>query len=264
MPFAYRWLLAALWTLILIRPGLAQEAEVTVRLASGRVLQGLVDERSNEETLWLRRERKSSYLRRPIAWSQVVVASMGNEELTKDEILSRATAAPPDQPRARHILAPNVHPVGYYPSELAHDPPRSLAIRAELGNWDGDAALDGLLLQLRPQNARGESTPVVGQVEIECWGLDLRHGKPGGELAFIERWSQPIALIDFTNEGALLKLPFGAVNPIERPVFRPWGLLRVRLSIPGSGMLEAMLDGVQLRPATPVQDWQRISELFPR
>lgn len=244
--------------MLLASQGRAQEGEVTVRLVSGRVLGGLVDERSSDETLWLRTQRKTSYLRRPVAWSQVDTVQAGEERLTKAQTLSRATPAPPDQPRpprppAQHIASyrPTIHP------------PRSLAIRAEVGNWDRDADPDGLLLWLRPENSQGEVTPVAGQVEIECWGLERRHGKPGGELTYIERWSRPITLADFAASGALLELPYGAINPLEQLSFNPYGLVRVRLSIPGGGTLDALLDGVRLKPATPVQDWQRVSELFP-
>lgn len=255
-----RWLI---YLLLLAMARLSQAQEVQVQLNSGRQLSGLVDERSDDAILWLRTERKASYLRRPIAWSQIASVQQNDQPLGKEAVLALTSPALPDQPR-RSAPGATVPAVGLREQRLLVEPPRWLSVHAEIGNWDRDAAADGLLLWLFPHGAQGEIIPVAGQVEIECWGLERRHGKPGGELTLVERWSRPIAPVDFLGSGALLKLPYGSVNPIEQLAFNPQGLVRVRLSIPGYDTLEAQLDGIRLRPATPVQDWQRVSELFPR
>jgi hypothetical protein len=256
-------LISAVLITALAKPCLARDSEVDVQLHSGRRLSGLVDERSDHGALWLRTERKSSYLRRPVSWAQIASIHLDGEAITQGYALALATPAPPVVPRLRASLpnSPNVGDSHFLPTALT---PCSLAIRAEVGNWDRDHAPDGLLLWLFPQNASGEVIPVTGQAEVECWGLERRNGRPGGELTLIGRWSQPVMPANFTANGAPLKLPYGSLNPIEQLEFNPQGLMRVRLSVPGYDTFEAQLEGIRLRPATPVQDWQRVSDLFPR
>jgi hypothetical protein len=269
MPIISHWALAHLPTsavllAALANPALARDSEIHVQLRSGRRLSGLVDERSDEALLWLRTERKSSFLRRPVAWTQITSMHRDGEPITKEAALALATLPTTlGQPRPR-VPTASAQPADYRQDLLLDGAPRSLAIRAEVGNWDRDHAPDGLLLWLQPQNEHGAVISIAGLVEAECWGLERRHGKPGGELTLIERWSQPVTPADFAANSALLKLPYGSTDPSEQLEFNPQGLVRVRLSIPGEGTLEAMLDGIRLRPATPVRDWQRVGDLFPR
>src|SRR5438270_4272612 len=70
---------------------LAQAGQtIAVGLASGRVFSGEVDPRTNDDFLWLRAQRNGAMILRPISWQRILLARIGDEELTSDELRSRA------------------------------------------------------------------------------------------------------------------------------------------------------------------------------
>ena len=65
---------------------------IAVGLASGRVFTGEIDPRTNSDTLWLRADLDGATVLRPISWQRVLLARIGNEELTAGELQSRAAS----------------------------------------------------------------------------------------------------------------------------------------------------------------------------
>jgi hypothetical protein len=135
----------------------------------------------------------------------------------------------------------------------------SVTFDARLANWDGDVETDGLILDVLPISEDGYLLPARGMVEVELLAPQHRmfHHAPlsgGDTLERVERWTQTVALEDFTASGARLKLPFGAVHPEFDWDWTPVGLVHVRLIIPGDGIFEDSLDGLRIRPYAPNRD----------
>lgn len=129
---------------------------------------------------------------------------------------------------------------------------------AWLANWDGDVETDGLYLQLSPVDDAGELVPVRGTVDVELFSARQRkyHEAPqsrGWSTELVERWTLGVEESQLTPQGLLLRLPFGAVHPEFSRDIDDFGLVHVRLSVPGSGVFEQSRDGVRLRTWSPVR-----------
>jgi hypothetical protein len=136
-----------------------------------------------------------------------------------------------------------------------------LQLDASVANWDGDVEVDGLAVEVMPRAADGTVVPVAGTLEVELWGLQRREfwqaPRSGGDtLELIERWTRAVRPEEVGPSGVRALLPFGAVHPELQANWPAWwyGLVHVRLSVPGQGVFEASRDGVRLRPWSPVRD----------
>ena len=105
----------------------------------------------------------------------------------------------------------------------------------------------------------GFVVPVSGTAEVELFAARQRkyHEAPqsGGwmtELA--QRWSEVVTPEDIGPSGIVLRLPFAAVHPEFTSGVDYFGLVHVRLTVPGSGVFEQSLDGVRLRNWSPVRN----------
>jgi len=78
----------------------------------------------------------------------------------------------------------------------------------------------------------------------------------GDTLELVERWTRAIAPEDFGSSGVRLRLPFGAITPELQPNWTAssYGLVHMRLAIPGQGVYEDSRDGVRVRPFAPNRD----------
>jgi hypothetical protein len=234
----------------------AEPTPLAIHLKSGRTLTGLVDSRTGDSHLSLRFHRGSGYLRKSIPWGDIASASFEGKAVDADalkELASRLKSPPP--PRSeRHSATSRVQPRPAPPS-----PPASIGIDARLANWDADVEADGLVLELFVADAEGQLTAADGTLEVELFAPRLRrqHEAPasrGYEVDLIERWSRLLSALDFSGGRAALRLPFGAIHPEFDRRVDALGLVHVRLSIPGHGIFEQSLDGVLLRPFSPVRD----------
>jgi len=72
---------------------------IRVELASGRVFVADLDARTDAEVLWLRWQRGTVVLRRPIRWDRVVRAKVGGEELSGEEFRKMVEAVRREHPR---------------------------------------------------------------------------------------------------------------------------------------------------------------------
>lgn len=131
----------------------------------------------------------------------------------------------------------------------------------QIANWDGDVEADGLIVDVAPLSLDRRIVPANAAVEVELFApqrrtFDLAPQSGGDTLELVERWTRTIAPGDFGASGARLHLPFGAVHPELRPEWTasPYGLVHLRLVVPGQGVFEDSRDGVRIRPWAPNRD----------
>jgi hypothetical protein len=130
-----------------------------------------------------------------------------------------------------------------------------------VANWDGDVEMDGLVLDVAPVDANGYLVPADATVQVELFAPQRRNladaPQSGGDtLELVERWTRAIAPEEYSPSGARLRLPFGAIHPeIDMDWAASWyGLVHVRLIVPGHGVFDGSRDGVRIRPWAPNRD----------
>jgi hypothetical protein len=245
----------------------AGEAPVTVavRLQDGRAFTGLIDARSNSESLVLRFERGGAVLWRPIAWTDIADLRLEGKRLAPADLVKRlpglATEARSKAERAR-----------LRPAAAAQEPPAeakpplppsktiSISVDALLANWDADVEADGLVIQLLPIDQWHQGTLASGTLEVELYALqssafDQRPQNRGRSVQPIARWVKAVNVGDYTSSGAIVQLPFQAAHPEFNDGLGAYGLVHIKFSVPGSGVFERSIDGVRIRPWAPLRDY---------
>lgn len=233
----------------------AEDPMLTVRLASGRDFTAHVDART-EEKLWLRFSSGGGNILRPIAWDRIVSAKLDGKDVDLPELRGICARVKSGAP-AKEIL-PAAVGVAEAPLPLAAPAVASIRIDAWLANWDADVETDGICVQLQPLDENGELIAVNGTGEIELYAARQRkyHEAPqsGGWMTeLVERWTERVDAPQIGPSGLLWRLPFNAVHPEFSSGVDDWGLVHVRLVVPGSGVFEQSLDGVRLRNWSPVR-----------
>ena len=253
-------LTVAFLTMATLTTCLSASEPVRVQTASGRVFVGRVDIRSNEERLWLRFHLGATTVWRPVAWSRVVSVTEKGKQLEKDEVLDRATKAPARPERHEAAVAPKGETMADAARRTLEptEPVRSIAFTARLGNWDADAAADGLIVDLETLAFDGSLVPVDGSVEITFYATRYRtpHSgatRNGREVRELGRWTRTFTAEEMSR-GVRFELPFGAGNPESDRRWAPYGLVSVRVVVPGHGVFTDSHDFVRTRPASPTRD----------
>jgi len=241
--------LGLLWTL----PLSADDRPLTVRLASGRKFTAQVDSRT-DDMLWLRFSNGGGSLLRPIAWDRVTAAELDGKQvelkLLRDVCKDlRSDASPKEALPAAAAKSPPPAPAPVV---------TSIRIDAWLANWDADVETDGICVLVQSLDENGQLIPVSGTAVVELFAAQRRKfneaPQSGGWMTeLMQRWSETIQPEQIGTSGILLRLPFSAVHPEFNPGVDDWGLVHVRLVVPGSGVFEQSLDGVKLRNWSPVR-----------
>jgi len=237
----------------LAAPLRAEDSRLTVKLASGREFTAHVDRRT-DDLLWLRFSSGNARVLRPIAWDRVVAAELEGQDVPLAELRTVCARIKSSfKPVAESSPAESR-------SQAAEAVPAVASIRIDawVANWNADVEADGIYLQLQPVDDSGRLIPVTGTAEVELFAQRQRkfHEAPqsGGWMTeLIEHWSQRVEPEQIGTQGILLKLPFGAVHPDFSSGVDTFGLVHVRLVVPGSGVFEQSLDGVRLRNWSPVR-----------
>ncbi len=232
---------------------------VNVLAASGRSFTGNVDERSDETTLWLRVDHGASRIWRPIRWEAIKEVRLGKRELKRAEALALATKAPA-RPLRRQV-APAGNRTMAEQADQWLEPARPVSgidfdVRA--GNWDNDAAVDGLVAGLRVVDPQGHALAVAGTIEIELVAVRYRGNRsqptrgrsPVGTVA---RWTRTFSAQQ-VEQGATWRLPYGGEHPQRNTNWKSNGLVLVKVTLPGHGTFTASRDFVRLRPQSPTRD----------
>lgn len=241
---------------------------VIVQLNNSRHWEGFIDVRSTPEQLILRFERGTTLLWRPIPWSEIRGAVVNGKAITADEfsrtyqpLMSAAKPRPP-------AVLPESSPSDRQTSKVAPEekptlPPvkvTSISCDALLANWDGDVEADGLVIQLQPLDAWQDVVAASGTLEVELYTLQARafhhaSNSRGRSVEPIIRWSQAVNLKDYRSRGAMVQLPFQALHPEFNDSLGSYGLAHIKFSVPGSGVFEQSIDGVRIRPWSPLRDY---------
>lgn len=254
-------------------------SEVTVVVGSGRRFQGQIDPRSGPHALVLRRQTQGITLWRPVAWERIVAAEAQGRPVSVTELrrwvalVKDSLSAEAVRPTATQVAVevrppvPATEPMGAASavappaqSDRGHQVVR-LSLDAYVANWDGDVEIDGLVVEIVPRAADGTIAAISGTLEVELFGLQRRAFSQaphsgGDTLELVERWTRAVRPDEAGPAGIRCTLPFGAVHPELHSDWLAWwyGLVHVRLSVPGQGVFDASRDGVRLRPWSPVRD----------
>lgn len=255
------WPLALSTALACVRVTAAEP--IQVELKSGRSFTALVDSHSSEETLWLRFGKPGAYLYRPVAWHQISRGEYQGKHLAipelralVPEIATKGRPHPPAEP------APKVSfPTPKERSRIAAERARLVSVQFEafLANWDGDVEADGIIVRLFPLADDGQLALVGGTLDVDLVTVrrrDFNQVPDGRGRTFdsIARWNVAVSPADIGASGAVLRLPFQAVQPEFDTITAPYGLVHLRYSAAGHGVFEASQDVVRIRPFAPLRD----------
>jgi len=275
-------------TLLLLTAGQGDSAawigrEVSVRLIDGSTITGKIDARSDQHELCIRRGTSRARITRVIPWETVEAIMLPGRaapkcvavETVRDQIVRQRpsegkVASGPQgaarvirSPLANSLPSPQPHiedrpPSAEPPSESAGEfrPSRVrwISVSAEPGNWDADTSDDGLVLRIRPVTDQGTAVAARGLVQVAL--LAYRTELLGGARrpVTIARWSVPVRSGRFDGCEYVFRLPYQRIFPEIDTRWAPYGLVHVRLSIPGEGVFEANDPLVRLRAASPLRD----------
>jgi len=248
----------------------AAQPQVVVHVASGRQFKGAIDSASTADRLVLRAEFSGITIRRPIRWERVTAVTADGLAVDTAELrrmaVAKATAdseqkSLPNKIELRESAAVSDLPTADEP--LLEETPKVAMVTFDpsIANWDGDVETDGVLIAVAPLDFNGRLLSISGTLEVELFApqrrtLDLAPQSGGDTLELVERWTRAITPNDFGPSGVRLRLPFGAITPELQPNWTAWhyGLVHVRLAIPGHGVFEDSRDGVLIRPFAPNRD----------
>jgi hypothetical protein len=251
----------------------AAEPQIVVNVASGRQFTGVVDEKSDAEQLVLRSDHGSITLWRPIRWERVVSAMSDGKAIDvpslKNMAAAQATGAKGQETGSKPLIRkvemrcePAVsESQNTEATELTQPRVAMVFFDASIVNWDADVETDGVLIDVAPLDVNRRVVPASATVEVELFApqrrtLDLAPQSGGDTLELVERWTRAITPEDFGPSGVRLRLPFGAITPELQPNWTAWhyGLVHVRLSVPGHGVFDDTRDGIRIRPWAPNRD----------
>lgn len=249
----------------------ARAAEVmTVSLASGRSFTAYVDSRTNEDRLWLRFGQATVMLR-PIDWDRVTGGKHDGQALSASDVQTVALQIKSDRDSVE--TGQSARPSADRPTRDRSDAERarealgftataavrSVEFDAQIANWDADVDVDGLLLFVRPLGGYGEVVPVGATLEVELITTKKRKFSDlpqhsGRAFERIGRWSRRISADEVTSSGVTVRLPFQADHPEFNTDVEPFGLVHIKLSVPGHGVFSDSQDLVRIRPYAPIRD----------
>jgi len=250
-------------------PAGAADPAIVVALQSGRRFAGEIDPASSAEQLVLKTATGDITVRRPIRWESIVEATVDGKSVEvaklRQGIGGRESGAGSRPTLLRKIeLRGEVVPASAEVDAAAeYIPARVTMVNFDpyIANWDADVETDGVIIDIVPLDGDGFLIPSNGTLTVELFGqqrrtFDLAPQSGGATLELVERWTREISVEDFGPNGVRLKLPFGAIHPELRPDWLAWwyGLVHVRLAIPGQGVFEGSRDGVRMLPFSPNRD----------
>ena len=235
----------------------AEPTTVTVRLASGRSFTAAIDAKTDATTLWLRFDAPGASLLRPVQWSRVSSARGLQGEMTAEELRQRwpAMVSRTDLPE---IIPPAVHESSNVVATTQVGPTATrvstLLADAYLAHWGPNVEADGILLLLSPLDDNGRLTAVDGTLEVELVADYRSYLRPAPihqrePFNRVGSWTFRLTPADFAEGGsARVRLPFQAIDPQFTPNIDSYGLVTLRLAVPGQGVFATSVGDVRIRP----------------
>jgi hypothetical protein len=249
----------------------SQEETISVETVSGRTFTGYLDAKTDVDDLWLRTERDSVVLLRPIAWDRVTKVHLLGRDVSGGQLHKIVEMLKPRSPAAdvfatvprEIVIEGSLQPHGSTasPDDTSIERPqvRSLAIEASLANWDGDVEMDGLLVRVLPLDSSGAMVATRGTLRLDLTGQRKTEARGLRSPATLQQWTQLIAAEDFGLRGAVYRLPFRGTDPEFDLTVAPYGMLHARLSVPAQGTFETTEDMLRIRPYSSVRDRLQLS-----
>lgn len=257
--------------LLLLGPPALAADPVVVHLANGDRVKAEIDPRSNASQLWLSTFLDRGRLSQVVSWDRVRQIEIDGQVLEGAAARAAATQrareafrdiAPQSLPRS--LPRPQIDRVDTKPRpfETPMGPqtrPRTnakvlaMSVSAYLANWDQDSAIDGLEVEIMPLDSYGSPVACDGVVNLtlQAWKDSSHATRPSRRS---ERWTKSVRADQFEHGRIVFRLPFRVLRPGESSLWRPHGALLVRLTAPGSGVVDRTLTDLRIRPFEPMRD----------
>jgi len=239
---------------------------VTVHVESGRQFSGYVDAATGEK-LVLRSEAVATAIWRTIDWRQVRFARFGTKRLSASQLQARAAELSSSHQRRSYRSPTSTadQAEGTFAEQAsaglaAKRRATSIRISAATGNWDGDVEQDGLVVEVHPLDRFGELTDVGGTVTVDLIGQRPASSRSrytyyrGHPFPRLGRWTRKVEASEIGVNGYVLRLPLQAIDPQVNTDIGAYGIVHVRMAVPGHGVFEASTDFTRLRPFSPIRD----------
>ncbi len=256
-------------------PGLGwAQSPATVRLAGGRTFSAPVDPRTDAQRLWLRFGSGTTTILRPIAWTAIVdvvhdarrYSGTAFREFALQPAFATSPASKPNAPRLvrrADEAAPPAHGGGLrlwnvpaaHTASMPAPAIATIAVDANLAQWDADVEFDGLVVSLAALDSEGLAVGFRGTAEIELLGPATAPLTTGNGFPVLGRWTRAITPETSGDGYARLRLEFQAFHPDWSRQLLRHGVVHVRLHVPGRGTFESSVDAVPLRGYTPTRDY---------
>jgi hypothetical protein len=241
--------------------GRDQVGAIEVQARAGRTLKGVVDDRTDGDRLWLRREEGGIIMAVSVAWDEIDTAAIEGEAVSVDELAKRSAriataeaawyAEVVQQERPYHTL---VAPGSIHISDRGARRVRSVQIVAAcLANFDRDVEPDGLQIALAALDEHGIPVAVRGNFSAQLAGERRPARAPHRTFGVLERWSESVRPTDFIDGVATYELPFRRAAPEWEFELTPDALVNVTLGVYGEGNFAASAP-VVLREINPLRD----------
>ncbi|QDS98953.1 hypothetical protein [Adhaeretor mobilis] len=250
-------------------------AELILSTLDGRELVGQLDERTDDQTAWVRSEAAGIALTSAVSWDAVVTVESEGQAVdlvtlreqhdayvtaAKFDFSPGVSSASVDSVGADAISQRYRRAVGS--RLLGENSGRARAtslqiIDVQLANLDRDAAPDGFLLSLALLDQYGQPVAVRGSLYAQLW---TEH-RPWNEARLTERerfrrdetWTQAVRPHEFVDGVMTVQLKFRHLEPQEEFDLLPDAELTIRLTAFGAGNF-AMSTPVCVRPYDRYRD----------
>jgi hypothetical protein len=238
-------------------------AAVAVETAGGRRLQGYVDARSDDQSLWLRQEEGGVVLSTTVGWQDILSATVGADPVSAEELKQRytalATAAPSWDALEGLTAASHSRPAAARrPSgdcRRAGKPriQRIEIVVADLANLDADVEPDAIVLQVAAASEANAYVAVRGSLRATLYGERHATTAPGPSFEQLETWTERLRPEDFADGIATFELPLRGTAPEWEFDLAPDAVLTVELGVFGQRNFAASTP-IVIRPFNPLRD----------
>lgn len=255
-----RLILATIMSVVLVgspHVAAAGPATVTVRLASGRTFTAAIDAKTDATTLWLRFDAPGGTLLRPVQWGRVISAQGSQGEMTAEELrqgwpaMVSHTDITESAPQPANETAIRVAP---HTSEPTASRVATILADAYVAHWGPNVEADGILLSLSPLDDYGRLTAVDGTLEVELIADYRSYLRPAPinqrePFSRVGSWTFRLTPADFAGDRpARVRLPFQAIDPQFTANVDSYGLVTLRLAVPGQGVFATSVGDIRIRP----------------
>lgn len=249
------------WTPLVCLAASYETPQVKLELSDGRVIEGKLDEATDDALVWVQRGEERIVFASSYRWDEVTRVMVDGQAVEREEILAEPAFYMQTWPESFLFAAYEAAPAGSInPRQLpAARTPRATASSfvATLANWDGDVEPDGYEIQVTVTDQFGYPMAVQGTLSAKLMGHRApRHGLRTGNqppVDELERWSERISPGQFATGPAVFRLPFRQLRPERDLNVAPEGFLQVEVGVFGDGRF-ASSAAVPLRAFNPLRD----------